>query len=168
MTEQTKSRWSSRSFQFLIFVMLACSIALCWTPIKRFQQARAKSEMLARFQFLSGIRLPNSATIEYLEDGDLAWNGDGVYSMTFSINDVDLKTLLQSSPFGGTWQPGPVPSKIREAYFENDFKRNASWRTPDVFHTAQDRGPNGMPWHNGRIFMVDRNAKRVWFGEWDY
>ncbi len=163
------SKRSSRSFRFLIFVIFSCSIALCWTPIERLRQARAKSEMLARFQFLSDIPLPNSAMIEYLEDGERAlMNGDGVYSVIFQINDADLGMLLQSSPFGGTWDLGPVPSKIRDAYFENDFKRNAPWQAAHIVHTAQDRGPKGMPWHNGRIFMVDRNAKRVWFGEWDY
>jgi hypothetical protein len=47
------------------------------------------------------------------------------------------------------------------------FVDTLSWDSKDIMFVAQDTGPQSLPWHNGRLLVVDRSKLRVWFGEYD-
>jgi len=159
-------------WRIVIFCILSVALFVYVIPICALVSSSIvggyPTDLESRFRLCSDIDLPHSASVILFEDGERSMNGDGVFTVVFEVNHGDLRALLQSAPFGGSWETGPVPAEIKQSFFENEFKLKAPWHATNTKYVAQDRGPKHLPWHNGRLFIVEPDSRRVWFGEWDY
>jgi|GEM_PF-4449205 len=122
------------------------------------------------FQRASGMLLPADAEIVYSREDHRSMNGDGYFVCIFDLNDEGINRLLEQRIWGQDWAVGQPLDIIRRHCCDDRFQNEPIWERDDVHHLAQNMSPNNdiLPWHNGRIFIIDSEAGRVWFGDWDF
>jgi hypothetical protein len=115
--------------------------------------------------------------------------GDGEFYVTFSVPPEVLKTWMRSdAPWvEKTWLRGPIPVEAG-CYCGFGYQSPRGWQTTDggskeyrggdpeilavlmsrdVWYAGRDRGPEGNPWHNGDLLILDPKTGVIRYCSWD-
>lgn len=118
--------------------------------------------------------LPRFTSMKIHDERNLRqWQGDGDYFVSFDLDAADLAKLLEKSPWTGCpWTQGAPPEEIQRnleslptAWLQHGLP---DWESDHLLHAAEDfKHAPQLPWHNGRVAIVDSKLRRVWVLEWD-
>ena len=122
------------------------------------------------FQHNASMIFPDNGVIVHHFRQRNSFNGDGEFVCIFDLDEDGINRLLDQRIWGQEWVAGQPLEIVRSHFSDEQFKNDAIWQRKDIRHLAQNRSPNNdfLPWHNGRIFIIDTQARRVWFGDWDF
>jgi hypothetical protein len=123
------------------------------------------------FTQITGLQWPESAIVTLTCDDHSPPLGDGERHIVFDIDGNTMeKWLVMSPPWKlDTWQSGPIPDEISgncSLRHDNQELLRLSG-SPDTLYVAADVGPEALPWHNGRLLLLDPANNRVWLFVWN-
>ncbi len=122
------------------------------------------------FRFYTGLWWPSNARVIARGDDHGGFHGDGEFYVVIETDEQTIqKWLSGSAPWGQECEHGPVPDEISYHCSFGDY--SVSWRTfnsNQVWYAAKERCCSSLRWHNGDLFIVDPQAKTVWFCVWDF
>lgn len=114
----------------------------------------------------SGLELPSNAQIIKSCDDHGGFHGDGEYYVVFNTSKEEIDKYFQTNPWDSQWQKQPVPKDISsrtgltEAYAD-------IFESSDIWYIAT--GEDGaIPYHNGKLMVVDLIKNRVFYSQWDF
>lgn len=121
------------------------------------------------FTRITGLRWPESAIVTLTYDDHSPPLGDGERHIVFDIGGNTIgKWLAESPPWKvDGWQLGPIPDEIAGNCLHDNPELLRLLDSSDTMYTAASLGPEGAPWHNGRLLLLDPANNRVWLFEWD-
>jgi hypothetical protein len=115
------------------------------------------------------IQWPQSAKVIFTHDDHSAPLGDGESHIVFDVSSNTLaKWLAESPPWKvDGWQAGPIPDEIAGNCVHDNPELVRLLDSSDTLYAAASLGPEGAPWHNGRLLVLDPANSRVWLFVWD-
>lgn len=123
------------------------------------------------FTRITEIEWPQSATVILTHNDHSLPLGDGESHIIFDTDGNTItKWLTAPAPWeGDEWQTGPVPDEIAGNCLLRDDKAELQrlLSSPHTHYAALDAGPEALPWHNGRLLLLDPANHRVWLFVWD-
>jgi hypothetical protein len=126
-----------------------------------------------KFKHYSAYSLPASAQVQAASDDHRGIQHEGFYHIIFDASPEDIKSLLEQRTWQKCeWSSGPVNDASRTKHRlgrlrgGDDFP--VPWSSQAIQFISQNRGHDSLPWHRGRIFVVNRKSGRVWFTDWNY
>jgi hypothetical protein len=114
----------------------------------------------------SGFRLPADAEIVLSCDDHGGFHGDGEYYLVFDVTEQDIQSYLQTSFWNQEWQRGAVP---KEVSFHTALSKwaNNTFNSSQIWYIAENRNTM-IPFHNGRLMLIDTRINRVFYSQWDF
>lgn len=114
----------------------------------------------------SGLKLPTNARIIESCDDHSGFHGDGEYYMVFDTTPEEINKYLQTTPWNNQWQKQPVPSDISfrtglTKIYADTFESN------DIWYVATGKD-GAIPYHNGKLMVIDPQLNRVFYSQWDF
>jgi hypothetical protein len=121
------------------------------------------------FTRITELQWPQAATVIFTHDDHSAPLGDGESHIVFDTDSSTLATWLAQSPPWKVdgWQPGPIPDEITGNCLHDNPELLRLVESSDTHYAAARLGPEGAPWHNGRLLLLDPAKNRVWLFVWD-
>ncbi len=169
--------------RLLVWIFLAgiCILIVCWAMgILTHPGSRLG------FRFYTGLWWPSNARVIARGDDHGGFHGDGEFYVVFETDEQTIqKWLSGSAPWGQEWEQGPVPGEIGfhcsfgtlgaswstvngESRYRGDEELVRLFSSNQTWYAARERGSSSLRWHNGDLFIVDPQAKTVWFCVWDW
>ena len=114
----------------------------------------------------SGLQLPTNAQIIESCDDHSGFHWDGEYYLVFNTTSEEIEKYLQTTPWNNQWQKQPVPSDISSNtglsnVFADVFESN------DIWYVATGKD-GAIPYHNGKLMVIDTERNRVFYSQWDF
>lgn len=118
------------------------------------------------FSESSGLELPTNAQIIESCDDHSGFHWDGEYYLVFDTTSEEISKYLQITPWNNQWQKQPVPSEISSNtglsnVFADVFESN------DIWYAATGKD-GAIPYHNGKLIVIDPKQNRVFYSQWDF
>jgi hypothetical protein len=148
----------------IALTLVACA-GCGFEPRERFREAVENPE--AEFTEYTGLDFPDSARILAVGDTHGGLNGDGEFYLAFEADKETIQAWLDQEPPWGqpAWLPGPVPGEIANHCMDAPRDGMDSDR---IHYIAQDFKRASIPWHNGRLLVLDPARGRVVLSWWDF
>lgn len=147
------------------------------------------SSAQGRFALATGLSCPKVVSLIDTEDNHSVYNGDGEFYLIMECDPETTHRWLSSRPFWGLsqWHRGPVPAEIgfhchfgasetmgystipdgSEEYFGGSAEIREVLSSPKFWYAAEDKCPS-IPYHQGRLLVVDPESGRVWYSDWKW
>lgn len=121
----------------------------------------------AEFSEITRLELPEGAKLVVADDTHGGFHGDGELFFVYTVSREAIEEwLVEPPPWSQReWQRGPVPREISSHCLDaptEGMNRNR------VRYVAEDSEYSGIPWHNGRLLVLDPQAGRVVLSCWDF
>jgi hypothetical protein len=137
----------------------------------------------------TGIAWPDSASDVHFDEQRVPFLGDGDFYVVFTVPHALLIIWMNAPPpWGGEhWLQGPIPPEIGY-HCGFGFKSPSGWsakrdgskeysggapeileplKSKAVRYVARDRAPEGNPWYNGDLLILDAKTGTVRYCSWD-
>ncbi|HEY9641540.1 MAG TPA: hypothetical protein V6C57_13715 [Coleofasciculaceae cyanobacterium] len=114
----------------------------------------------------SGYQLPTDAQIILSCDDHSGFHWDGEYYIVFDTSNEKVKKYLETSLWNTTWKRGPIPQKIS---FHTGLSKweNSKFDSSSIWYLADDQNTL-IPFHNGRLMVINSEKNRILYSEWDF
>ena len=119
-----------------------------------------------KFQHLTGLDLSPSSTLNTAYDDHGGIFGDGETLLAFNTAPEIAKGIAsRQPPWDQTdWKTCPVPNTIQSNCLNasRDFMNDEN-----AVYAAVPKGPSRMPWHNGRLLVINVETNQIYLFCWD-
>lgn len=148
----------------VIFAVALCAGCVFDVP-ERFRETVENPG--AEFTRYTGLAFPDSAKILTAGDTHGGFNGDGEFYVAFDADRQTIDSWLDDPPPWNqpAWLPGPVPQEIAGHCMDAPREGMDSER---IRYVAEDFKLASIPWHNGRLLVLDPARGRVVLSWWDF
>lgn len=156
----------------LFFIIVSCFIAsscVITNPSEQSLNGVRCLEIEDEAQYFyesSGFQLPANAQIILSCDDHSGFHWDGEYYIVFDTTAEEIKKYLETSLWGTTWKKGSVPQQIS---FHTGLSRweGSKFNSSSIWYLAENQNTN-IPFHNGRLMVIDPEKNRILYSEWDF
>lgn len=114
----------------------------------------------------SGFHLPSNAQIILSCDDHGGFHNDGEYYLVFDTTPEAISTYLNSPAWSTTWQNGIIPQEIGSRTALSRWNPGV-FSSLEVSYIVENRNTI-LPFHNGRLMIIDLSNSRVYYSQWDY
>lgn len=177
-----KRRWTSliaiTTFTTLLFVFCGGLLHYLITPPTPEQV----------FERATGFRWPSNAIV--ISSGGDGLVTDGEFHVVFSVDEATISQWRRVQPVTplSQWQSGPVPTEIgahcafgkkyaayltrhesnEEVHYAGDPELVDLLSSDKIMYSAHDERYGSIPWHNGRLLILDNRTNKVWLSIWNF
>lgn len=163
---------ASASKKPLITRQTAVVLALLWAfGVLVWICAGMGTDPLDTFQYITEIDLPKDQVKVLLSQDDHTPipPGDGETNIQLEVSASEITRLAQGTPpwSASIWQKGPAPQEISGSCLLLRESEDNPLLSSKILFATRARGPQGMPWHNGDVLILDVARRRIWLVCWD-
>lgn len=128
---------------------------------------RSISDPISEFTNATGLSLPSTSTVVNAADTHGGFHGDGELYLVFKTNLAIVEDWLTDVPpwKQKDWLAGPVPPEISSHCLHAP---TTGMNSAEVRYIAEDFKLSSIPWHNGRLLVVNPNTGEVTLSWWDF
>lgn len=128
---------------------------------------RSISDPISEFTNATGLSLPSNAKVVDAADTHGGFHGDGELCLILKTNPVVIENWLSDAPpwKQKDWLVGPVPSEVASHCLETP---TTGMKSTEVRYFAEDFKLSSIPWHNGRLLVVNPKTGQVTLSWWDF
>ena len=114
----------------------------------------------------SGLKLPSDVQIIESCDDHGGFHGDGEYYLVFDTSEKQISEYLKATPWNSQWQQQPVPREISSRTGLEEIAAD-TFESSNIWYVATGKDAT-IPYHNGKLMVIDPQNNRVFYSQWDF